>query len=88
RFVLNDTTLPHRGGPDGSQKLFLPKGTYILAGVPTIHMDPEIWGPDAHEYQPDRWLDEGFQSRPRYSYMPFSEGRRHCPGELFALVVA
>lgn len=33
------------------------KGQQILIPVLSIHKDKDIWGEDAEEFRPDRWLD-------------------------------
>jgi hypothetical protein len=50
----------------------------------------QVWGPDAAEFWPERWLEEGgaAQRVPPYSYMPFSRGPRNCIGAQFALLEA
>jgi hypothetical protein len=50
----------------------------------------QVWGPDAAEFRPERWLEEGgtAQHVPPYSYMPFSRGPRNCIGAQFALLEA
>ncbi|XP_055333697.1 cytochrome P450 2C15-like [Paramacrobiotus metropolitanus] len=62
----------------------IPKGTYIMPNLWFIHHDPKHWGPDANEFKPERFLDsEGRVLNPP-SFMPFSIGKRHCPGESLA----
>ncbi|KAI0038897.1 cytochrome P450, partial [Auriscalpium vulgare] len=36
--------------------LLVPKNTTILVNVRAINRDPAIWGPDAAELKPERWL--------------------------------
>lgn len=43
----------------------------------SMHIDPEIWGPDALEFKPDRW--EG--RKVDWGYIPFLGGRRICPAQ-------
>jgi cytochrome P450 len=43
------------------------------------------WWPDAHEFRPERWLDEAAQAaRPKFAYFPFGGGARKCIGDYFA----
>ena len=54
---------------------------YSLMG---LHTDPEIWGPDANVFDPERWLDERalrHQSPGSLSFVPFSAGPRVCVGQ-------
>lgn len=45
-----------------------------------MHYDPEIWGADADKFRPERWL-EGNADKQSSFYMPFSIGKRICPGK-------
>jgi cytochrome P450 len=44
-----------------------------------LHHNPEIWGQDQNEYDPDRWLDSRAQGKSPY-LIPFSIGHRACIG--------
>ena len=34
--------------------------TNIIIGMGAANRDPEVWGPDAEEWKPERWLGKGF----------------------------
>jgi len=36
--------------------IFIPKGTEIYLGIVSVNTDKQIWGPDALEWKPERWL--------------------------------
>ncbi len=64
---------------------FFPKGTNVMASLTTIHNDPEIWGPDVEDFNPQRFLDSGtgkFQAND--NLIPFSVGKRFCLGKNLA----
>ncbi|KAG8197311.1 hypothetical protein JTE90_007557 [Oedothorax gibbosus] len=65
----------------------IPKGTNVLGNFWLLHNDPKYWKePDS--FIPERFLDsEGnlLTLKPE-SYIPFSIGRRNCPGEFVALI--
>ncbi|XP_014522620.1 cytochrome P450 714A1 [Vigna radiata var. radiata] len=67
--------------------LNVPKGAYLWSLIPTLHRDPEIWGPDANEFKPERF-SEGVSKACKVptSYAPFGLGTRLCLGKNFALV--
>jgi cytochrome P450 len=59
-------------------------GTNVLLPLYLLHRHPRYWK------DPDRFLPERFDAaheaeRPRFAYMPFAAGPRHCIGETFAL---
>ncbi|GJN31385.1 hypothetical protein PR202_gb19778 [Eleusine coracana subsp. coracana] len=60
----------------------IPKGVNIYIPVSTMHLDPNLWGPDVKEFNPERFSD----ARPHlYSYLPFGAGARTCLGQGFAM---
>ncbi|KAG9290595.1 hypothetical protein G9A89_011557 [Geosiphon pyriformis] len=69
----------------------LPGGVPIYAGELvlwfsyTIGKAKEIWGEDAHEFKPERFLKGKEISKPNsYMYPMFNAGPRHCLGQQFA----
>ncbi|KAK7275912.1 hypothetical protein RIF29_17038 [Crotalaria pallida] len=62
--------------------LHVPKGVNIWTLVPTLHRDPEIWGPDANKFKPERFKD-GVSKACKFpqSYAPFGLGARLCVGK-------
>ena len=42
----------------GGLRYFLPAGTHVGWGVYQLHRREDLWGKDASEWRPDRWLDE------------------------------
>ncbi|XP_020595565.1 cytochrome P450 714B2-like [Phalaenopsis equestris] len=67
--------------------LNLPKGINIFIPVPTMHLDPNIWGSDAAEFRPERF-EHGVLNACRLPqmYMPFGVGPRTCLGQNFAII--
>lgn len=64
RLALKDLTVPSSlsAPADGSKRedtsLVIPKGYSVLAAPGVSAIDPELW-PDADEFKPSRWLQEG-----------------------------
>ncbi|KAK0645431.1 putative N-alkane-inducible cytochrome P450 [Cercophora newfieldiana] len=88
RFAIRDTTLPLGGGTDGRAPIFVAKGTAINYSVWAIHRLPEVYGADAEDFRPQRWLDPDRPLRPGWAYLPFNGGPRICLGQQSALVEA
>jgi cytochrome P450 len=62
-------------------------GLQIYACQWLIHRNPKIWGADAHDFNPDRWLDEAYVANlPPGSYRPFERGPRNCIGQELAML--
>jgi len=62
----------------------LPAGTDVLISPYVLHRHPRYWiEPDA--FRPERFDAAHEAERPRFAYMPFAAGPRHCIGESFAL---
>jgi hypothetical protein len=55
RCANKDTTIPRGGGKDGSSPIFVPKGMCVEYSVHVMQRRKDIWGPDADEFQPERW---------------------------------
>lgn len=84
RMANKDTYLPVGGGAHGKDPIFVPKGQEVLYSVYSMHRLPEVYGPDAMEYRPERWAG----LKPGWAYIPFNGGPRICVGQQFALTEA
>ena len=62
----------------------IPAGADVLLCLYLLHRHPRYWKhPDS--FEPERFAPEHEADRPRFAYMPFAAGPRHCIGETFAL---
>jgi enediyne biosynthesis protein E7 len=59
-------------------------GTNVLLPLYLLHRHPRFWK-DPEAFSPERFAPEHEAERPRFAYMPFAAGPRHCIGETFAL---
>ena len=62
RRAFQDTVLPlskPMRGSDGSilESVVIPKGTNVLVGVRACNRNKSLWGEDADEWKPERWLN-------------------------------
>ncbi|KAL9228813.1 hypothetical protein vseg_004351 [Gypsophila vaccaria] len=65
----------------------VPKGMDIQVPISLLHHDPELWGPDVHEFNPDRFANGiGRACKPPLAFMPFGFGARTCLGQNFAMM--
>ncbi|KAI1343750.1 cytochrome P450 [Xylariaceae sp. FL0016] len=83
RAAIRDTILPTGGGPLGTSPVFVPRGTNCRYQVWSMQRRPDIYGPDADVFRPERWADPNL--RVAYEYLPFNAGPRICIGQQFAL---
>ncbi|ORC93734.1 cytochrome p450-like protein [Trypanosoma theileri] len=78
RDALQDVYLP-------SSDVVIPKGSVCVLNIFAVHRSITIYGDDADEFHPERWLQgEGQELRSRCGncgYMPFSVGNRNCIGK-------
>ncbi|KAF8153753.1 cytochrome P450 monooxygenase pc-1 [Crassisporium funariophilum] len=66
---------------------FIPAGTKTAYSVFLMHRRKDLWGPDAEEFDPDRFLDERLKkylSKNPFIFLPFNAGPRICLGQQFA----
>ena len=49
-----------------------------------MHRDPDIWGENAEEFQPERWEN----IRPMWKFVPFGGGPRICPAHVLVATEA
>lgn len=65
---------------NGSHLLSPPMDVYVSHQC--IHADTSIWGPDASEFKPSRWIDSSGQliTPTKGTFLPWSGGPRICPG--------
>lgn len=76
--------------------VFIPGGTNIGCSAWTLHLDRDLWGQDAGEWRPERWLEagEGKRAEMKNSMFAFGAGSRTCIGknvsylEMYKLVPA
>ncbi|KAF9884392.1 Protein kinase alk2 [Aspergillus nanangensis] len=85
RVAQKDTSLPVGGGPDGRSPIFVPKGMVVTYSVFAMHRRKDFYGPDAREFRPERWEENG---RRGWDYLPFNGGPRICLGQQYALTEA
>jgi enediyne biosynthesis protein E7 len=62
----------------------IPAATDVLLPLYLLHRHPRYWQ-DPDVFWPDRFAPEHEADRPRFAYMPFAAGPRHCIGETLAV---
>lgn len=79
REAANDTSI---------QGKFVPAGTKIIIAPRAVNMSKALWGPDAANFNPDRWLGAGRGNsggaESNFSFLTFLHGPRSCIGQAFA----
>ncbi|VDB95399.1 unnamed protein product [Peniophora sp. CBMAI 1063] len=85
RCAVRDTQWPSAN--PGGQPLFVPKGTQGIYSVFLMQRRTDLWGPDAEDFDPDRFIDERLHKylvpNP-WVFAPFNGGPRICLGQQFA----
>jgi cytochrome P450 len=72
-------------------RISVKKGTFVYVPIMSIQRSKDLWGNDAGEFKPGRWLDNSI-SQQRASeiqgyrhLLTFLDGPRTCLGKHFAL---
>lgn len=78
RGVLEDTLF---------DEFYIPSGTTVVPNLWAVHHDPRMWK-EPSKFDPSRFLrEDGSLAHPKPDYfIPFSFGKRMCPGEVIAHV--
>ena len=67
---------------------YVPKGTRIILSPWAVNTATSLWGPDAAEFKPDRWMGPGKANtggaESNYAFLTFLHGPRSCIGQAFA----
>ncbi len=79
-WILSRRTI----GPDVLGGYEVPAGTSVMLSPYVLHRHPKFWK-DPESFWPERFSKEHEADRPRFAYMPFAAGPRHCIGETLAL---
>ncbi|KAK0441529.1 cytochrome P450 [Desarmillaria tabescens] len=72
-------------------ELPIPKGTYIISSIAGYNRNKDVFGADAHMFNPERWLDSDFKRNVKVSLgmygnlFTFIGGPQSCMGWRFAV---
>ncbi|CAG9564691.1 unnamed protein product [Danaus chrysippus] len=75
RNIDRDIYLPH-------SKVTIPSGVGAVVGAFAIHRSVDVWGSNANDFDPDRFLPERSTNRHPSAFIPFSHGSRNCIGNV------
>ncbi|KAI0521079.1 cytochrome P450 [Xylaria bambusicola] len=67
----------------------IPEGVTVVLSMWQMNRSPELWGPDAGEFRPERWITAGKPNSnggadSNYEFTTFLHGPRSCIGQNFA----
>lgn len=76
-------------GPGGAKvgSVYVPEGFEMTTNAYVVHRDLELFGPDAEEFRPERWLegDEKRLAEMEAGMFAFGAGPRVCMGRNIAM---
>lgn len=78
--------LAQKGGTEIGGRCF-PEGITVSGSPWVLHRSTALWGEDADEFKPERWLGDDGPRLERY-FMPFGAGFMACPGQHLARIEA
>lgn len=75
-----DRVVPPAGATISGQ--YIPGGTVVGCHIDSIHQDMDVYGRDATEFRPERWLEASEEQRRQMdrAFLAFSAGKRTCTG--------
>jgi cytochrome P450 len=74
-------------GKYGGKPMYYPANSKAPYSIFLMQRRKDLWGPDAHEFDPDRFLDDRVRKyiTPNpFIFLPFNAGPRICLGQQFA----
>ncbi|KAK7027705.1 cytochrome P450 [Favolaschia claudopus] len=95
RAAIVDTVLPltnpiRLSTGEMADSIPIRRGQVVTVAAASYHRNEVLWGDDAHEFRPSRWLDgTAFHGRalgPHANLLSFLGGQRVCLGWRFALL--
>ncbi|KII93371.1 hypothetical protein PLICRDRAFT_694556 [Plicaturopsis crispa FD-325 SS-3] len=86
RTAMRPTVWAPTASTRSSQPYYIPNKTRAAYSVFLMHRRKDLWGPDAEEFDPDRWLDARVArvTKNPFMFTPFNAGPRICLGQQFA----
>lgn len=69
---------------------YIPKKTLLMVNLWAIGRDPNLWGADASEFKPERFMADEYidlTGQSDFNMLPFGAGRRGCPGYPMAVPI-
>ncbi|CAA7269376.1 unnamed protein product [Cyclocybe aegerita] len=66
--------------------VLVPEGTLFYVPIRVINTWKEVWGPDAEEFKPSRWLNLPPKYNPAFSTLSFIAGPHACIGKTMAII--
>ncbi|KAF4810010.1 Cytochrome P450 86A4 [Colletotrichum siamense] len=102
RLYPSVTVLPKCTGSESTTLLVsgserhIPPTVNVYVNMPSIQIHKPVWGPDATSFRPSRWItssqslagleNEQLRAPPEGAFLPWSDGKRICPGKRFSQV--
>lgn len=66
--------------------ILIPKGMDLWIPIAMLQQQPDLWGPDAHQFNPERFAHGALAaSKFPQAFMPFGLGARICAGQPLAM---
>ncbi|KAH8829995.1 cytochrome P450 [Flagelloscypha sp. PMI_526] len=84
--ALKPQIVPNASDPN-AKPWYFPANTRVGYAIVALHRRKDLWGPDALEFDPNRFLDErlgNYLTPNPFIFLPFNAGPRICVGQQFA----
>ncbi|KAF8193953.1 cytochrome P450 [Mycena galopus ATCC 62051] len=94
RTALEERTIPFTTLSGDMSSVIIPRGTTLFLGIAGANRLKSVWGSDAEEWKPERWLEGDFHKADPSLRLPgiysgmmsFLGGQRSCIGYKFAQI--
>ncbi|XP_041985219.1 cytochrome P450 4V2-like [Aricia agestis] len=63
----------------------IPAGAQLVVHIWSVNRNKQLWGADADEFIPERWLDPARIPSSPVAFGTFGPGRRYCIGKTYAM---
>ncbi|PBK72346.1 cytochrome P450 [Armillaria solidipes] len=80
------TTVRKTATTDYIDGVLVPEGTLLQICIRQINTWKHVWGEDAEEFRPERWLNLPKAYNPSYSHLSFLSGPHSCIGKTMAII--
>lgn len=85
-FPIAPFLMRHCRADTKTRHCIIPASATVIVSAHNIHRNPDIWGPNANEFDPEHFEASQMNARGKNTFLSFSRGPRDCIGMRYALI--